>query len=176
MNLNNRPLPKSKLPTKDVLVAMLLMAGLWFGWSHYAINRQALNNRAEELKQCETDLSEIKKLWLMPEQVTDGSHSILELNRVVEELAAKANIQPDQIASVEPQLPAREGESAYLKYPTVVKLDDVSLLQVAKLSSQLRGKKASMGKVHVTNVLLDAPYQRTDTNSTEEPWLSLIHI
>ncbi len=158
------------LSSINLLVGLLLSGFVGFSYLQMTTSREDFTQASTELKKCLPLVSQIEKLRAKPDQATLETHPERALAHAIEQSAAKAGVTRDHIARIEPQTPRRAGDSSYLEHTTVVRLESVTLGQLAQLTTNLRQSDASLGQLHVTALRVDAPYQGDQPDQQAEGW------
>ncbi len=154
----------------DLAVGTVLLLAIGYSYTTFDSNRQHFLDRALELERSKGRARQIIQLRELPDQAERASHSTRAIAKAIEQSASRANIAPQQIASIEPQAPSRKEDTAYLEHATVVKLDDVSLKSLATLTNEVVQANASIGQLHITSIRIDAPYRSASQDGTDELW------
>lgn len=127
------------------MTAMLAIASVWSaGWMMR--QRESAQRAAEDLAACERLAHRIESLRREPTVASDEAMGVQELGQRITTAARRARLGDRRPSRVDPQSPRRVSDSPYLRRPTAIAMEDVSLPQAAAFlyhlteGSQLRAR------------------------------------
>ena len=151
---------------------LYVLVTLVLGWSflHLANSTEQFSNSEAELTDINRLAPTITALRNQPDRVATQSQTERALAKAIEESAAEVGISQSHIARIEPQTPRRVSESSYMEHDTFIRVEDVNLVELAMLSNELQAMVASVGRLYLTSLRIDQPYQRQQDEGESENW------
>lgn len=126
---------------------------------------------SEDLQACKARLPQIVQLRQKPDRAAQQSRSEVSLAKAIEESATKSGLQTSQVVSIEPQSPRRVADSSYEEFATLVRVEGISLSQLAKLAQALRSTDTSSSNLEISALRLGVPFQSTKAQDAQgEVW------
>ena len=142
------------------LALLLLGLTIWAGLTLVHARRDALSASAD-LRKCFEMSARIEDYRTLPAMASDGERMSGETTGLITAAAKAAGIPTEKVVRIDPDSPARLGDSVYKEKPTQVLLRDVTLSQVAGL---LHAASSSQLSLRPLSVRMSAP--RNDTGAT----------
>lgn len=115
----------------------LLIGGVVFSFSRLANARSQADRAKAELITVQHTLEEIETLNGKPELASVDAERSAQLSRHIETVAAQAGIDPSQIKQIQTQPPRRIDSGPYLRQPTHVLIEQVTLAALVELLHDL---------------------------------------
>lgn len=148
-----------------VLLILLAIAGnsylRMYGKSHQ------LAETSSVIRQTRNFAQQIRLLRTQPDHAAIASQSERALAEEIENSASDAGISQSHIARIEPQSPRRLRDSSYMEHDTMLRLEGITLRQLAQLSNHLKQLSASIGPIYVSALRIDEPSRREQDRNSE---------
>jgi hypothetical protein len=149
----------SKVSPIKAFVYCVLLIGAGYSIVRMLDLRQQHLDTLNELTACEARVPQILLLRKKPDRAAQQSSSQVTLAKTIEESATRSGLENSQVVSIEPQSPRRVGNTSYEEYATVVRVEGVTLSQLAKLAAAFRMQDAGSHPLEVSAIRLSVPFQ-----------------
>jgi hypothetical protein len=161
----------SKASPVKALAFCILLLGTGYSIGRMIDLRQQHFDTLNELSACEARVPQILLLRKKPDRAAQQSSSQVTLAKTIEESATRSGLKTSQVVSIEPQSPRRVGNTTYEEYATVVRVEGVTLAQLAKLAAAIRTQNASSHPLELSAIRMSVPFQSGQRgNNPEEAW------
>ena len=117
---------------------MLAAAATFFfwGWLEYREKANAWNDAIRQHGTCQELVRQVERLKTVPKFAVLNADSPQAISARIE-TTARATLPPGALVSIQPESGRRVGNTSYLLNPTLVQLQDVTLLELASFASGL---------------------------------------
>jgi hypothetical protein len=160
-----------KISLIKLLVVILLASALVFSLMRTLDLRQQYCDGLEDLASRRLRVPQITLLRLKPDRAARESRSQVALAKTIEESATRSGLKPTQVVSIEPQSPRRVADTPYEEYATLVRIEAVTLGELAKLAEAIREESSADHPLQVSALRVAVPFQTgKSTDESVEAW------
>ena len=149
----------------SVGLALLLAATFW---AHGRLTKASLaaDQAANDLAECRTLAAQIGEIKDRPRVASEQEKLAGETTAMIDAAATAAGIDQRRVVRIAPESPQRLGESVYKEKPIAVRLRDVTLRQVVKMSHALLTPNPGL-RVKTMRLAAPTPDDTTDRWTVE---------
>ena len=123
-----------------VLAGLLAVTAIW-SYQTMADSRLAALRAQDDLAQCSRMADRIEALRRRPALAAQAQRGSAETIGLIESAAKDADIPGSRILQIMPEQPRRLGDTVYMEKPTRIRLKNVTLEQLTKLTHAIRTDK-----------------------------------